>query len=80
MTIKRLYTEPTVLTIMENGSRSKINDLLVYLAICIALVVFILASFPSFGIQITQSQILLKTLGAIEWLAVNVDFCSAKRT
>jgi hypothetical protein len=44
---------------MENGSRSKINDLLVYLAICIALVVFILASFPSFGIQITQSQILL---------------------
>ncbi len=45
---------------MENGNRSgTINDFLVYLAICIALAVFVLAALPILGIQITQNQILL---------------------
>lgn len=35
------------------------NEILIYIAVCIALVVFAVASFPQFGIEITQNQIFL---------------------
>jgi len=38
---------------------SILNELFIYIAIIIALVIFILASFPQFGIVINQSQILV---------------------
>jgi hypothetical protein len=45
---------------MESENRTKvINDLLLYSAVVIALVVFVLSSFPTSTIQITQNQILL---------------------
>ena len=48
---------------MENESRSKIvNDVFVYAAVIIALIVFVLAASTSFGIQITGNEIILLTI------------------